>query len=454
MHKLFIKIFLWFWLAMTLVGAFGIVMALTSDPFRLDVERKREAIRALGLELVEALEQGGQNGLLAKSAELRQKSGRQLFLLRGEGISVGGERLPPRVRNLALIAAQTGEIQVQPGKKGVWVALPDIGDYTLLAHSAPPSRLERLLNPYHLAPRLLATFLITGVICYLLARSLTAPIEKLRLATRKIAAGDFSTRVRAEVPGQNELADLADDFDRMTERVETLVDAQKRLLRDISHELRSPLARLHIALELVRQKSGPEATSPLDRIGREAERLNELIGQLLALTQSERVLPKSERVPIDLRDLVLEIAADADFEARGHSRSVRATATQPLHTAGNPEILRRAIENVVRNAIRHTVENSAVEIDLQQEVDDDVHTAVITIRDHGAGLAEQDLTRIFEPFYRVSDARDRQSGGTGIGLAIAERAVRLHNGSVTAANAQGGGLLVTIRLPLDAGEEG
>ncbi len=452
MHKLFVKIFLWFWLAMTLIGAFGIIMALTSDPFRADVARKRKIMYEQGMELVHALDHGGRASLLVKTRELQKKTGRQFFLFQGELGPLSGEMLHPRARLMAIMAAQTGEIQVQPGKEGLWVAMPGLERYTLLVRLNPPGPIERLLNPYHLAPRLIATFLITGIICFLLARSVTAPIEKLRLATRKIASGDFTHRVRPDVPGQDEIAGLADDFDRMTERVEGLVEAQKRLLRDISHELRSPLARLSVALELARQKSGPEAQLSLDRIDREAERLNELIGQLLSLTQAERVLGSMDREPIDLREMVLDIAGDADFEARALNRTVSVTADRPLHLTGNPEILRRAIENVVRNGIRHTAENSAVEISLEEAVLADTREAIIRIRDHGPGLEEPFLKRIFEPFYRVSDARDRDSGGTGIGLAITDRAVRLHGGFVDAANANGGGLVVTLKLPLDATE--
>ena len=150
--------------------------------------------------------------------------------------------------------------------------------------------------------------------------------------------------------------------------------------------------------------------------------------------------------------MVLDIAGDSDFEARALNRTVSVTADRPLHLTGNPEILRRAIENVVRNGIRHTAENSAVEISLEEAVLADTREAIIRIRDHGPGLEEPFLKRIFEPFYRVSDARDRDSGGTGIGLAITDRAVRLHGGFVDAANANGGGLVVTLKLPLDATE--
>jgi two-component system sensor histidine kinase CpxA len=292
----------------------------------------------------------------------------------------------------------------------------------------------------------LAIFLVIGgVICFWLTRSLTAPIHKLRDATRRFAAGDFSTRVGKSIRGKDELSDLAHDFDRMAERIEDLIDSQRRLQRDISHELRSPLARLNVALGLARQRSGAESSSSLDRIEKEAGHMNKMIGQLLSLNLLESGTRQIRQEDVNLTCLVAEIVADADFEARNRHRSVLLRQTGQVHVHGSRELLRRGIENVIRNGVHYTAAGSFVEVELI--MDRSVGQVRIRVRDHGPGVPEEELEKIFQPFYRTAIARDRQSGGTGIGLAIVERAIRRHGGSVVAGNAIGGGLMVDIALP-------
>jgi two-component system sensor histidine kinase CpxA len=244
------------------------------------------------------------------------------------------------------------------------------------------------------------------------------------------------------------LADLGHDLDRMAERIEALVEAQKRLLRDISHELRSPLARLNVALGLARKLDPAAALVHLDRIENEAERLNELIGQLLTLTILESGSEELEKECINLEELIREVVDDAAYEAEARGRHVRVAASEALPVLGNRELLCRAIENVIRNAVRYTQEGSAVEIELLKVHEQNKAYAVIKVRDHGPGVPEAALTELFRPFYRVAEARDRQSGGTGIGLAIAERALNLHQGTITARNVADGGLIVEIHVPL------
>jgi two-component system sensor histidine kinase CpxA len=191
----------------------------------------------------------------------------------------------------------------------------------------------------------------------------------------------------------------------------------------------------------------------LERIQHEAENLNEMIGQLLALTRLETGAQEIRTKRLDLANLVRDIADDADFEARSRNRSVRLCSSGSYIIMGNEELLRPAIENVVRNAVQYTREQSEVQIAISTDgakpgVAETAEFAEITVRDHGAGVPESALAEIFRPFYRVDDARDRESGGTGLGLAITERAVRLHRGTVAALNAVDGGLIVTIRLPL------
>ncbi len=246
------------------------------------------------------------------------------------------------------------------------------------------------------------------------------------------------------ISGRSEIKELANDFDAMAARIEQQVESQQRLQRDISHELRSPLARLNVALELARQRSGQEAEPALNRIEREAERLNEMIGQLLSLNQLETAVLSLEE-EIDLTRLISELVADANFEA--HSRQVRVDVAdfEAVKVKGAEQLFGGAIENILRNAVRYTAAGSAVQVRVSRLAD---HQVAIAIRDHGPGVPEATLDKIFQPFYRVDDARERCSGGTGIGLAIAERAIRRHGGTIRASNAAGGGLEVVITLPV------
>jgi two-component system sensor histidine kinase CpxA len=247
---------------------------------------------------------------------------------------------------------------------------------------------------------------------------------------------------------RDEIADLACDFDHMAERLQGLIGSQKQLLSDVSHELRSPLARLQVALGLARQREQDQPNTELDRIEREAERLNELIGQLLSLTRLEFGTVLSHSEPVDLADLLTEIAESTDFEARALNRRVHMVNSVPAIVEANETLLRSALENVVRNAAKYTDVNTSVDISLQP---DKAHAGwlLVQVRDHGPGVPEDMLTKLFEPFVRVGDARDRDSGGYGLGLAIAKRAIRLHGGEIFAGNEPDGGLNVRIRLPVD-----
>jgi two-component system sensor histidine kinase CpxA len=300
-----------------------------------------------------------------------------------------------------------------------------------------------------LAPRLLVVLLIGSLFCYWLARYLTTPIVKLRDTTHELADGNLTARVHPTLSTRrDEIGYLGSDFNLMAGRIESLVEAQRRLLGDISHELRSPLSRLRVALELARRRAGEDAGRALDRIEREAESINEMIGQLLTLSRFEIGPDRLNSVKVDLCALVEEVADDADYEARSRNCSVKVTSCEACTMDGVPELLRSAVENVLRNAVRYTAEGTAVEIALRSEAVDSKRQALISVRDHGAGVPHEAIDEIFRPFYRVEDARDRQTGGTGLGLAIAARAIHLHGGAVKAVNASDGGLIVEISLPL------
>ena len=401
-------------------------------------------------EAADAYERFGSNGLAVYLERLESESRLKGFLFDNHFNELAKQRPPAEVevaRQTLLTRHDRSHLHGSPSVVASSTTTPAGNNYIFVAQ-LPPRRsgLPFSRELLHMS----AVALIGAAFCYWLARYVTSPVSKLRAATQAFARGNLNVRVAPEMgTRRDELTSLAQDFDLMAEQIEALIQSQRRLLGDISHELRSPLTRLNVALELARQRSGAEARSALERIQREAESLNEMIGQLLALTRLETGTLHDERTEVDLVNLVREIAADADYEARSRQRSVVLNTVETCTVNGNQELLRRAINNVVRNAVHYTKEGTAVEIDLstRREESTGKSNVVITIRDHGKGVPEESLTKIFEAFHRVDEARDRESGGTGLGLAIAQRAVKIHGGTITASNIDGGGLLVTISLP-------
>lgn len=323
------------------------------------------------------------------------------------------------------------------------------GRQYILAFQTSPSHLLPLSEAVGAHPylRLLVITLIAAGLCAVLTLHITRPLGKLRSAASDIADGQLKTRVQPEIGRRHdEIALLGRDFDRMAEQIERLVTAQRNLLGDVSHELRSPLARLIVALSLLKQGPTEEAAEYQNRISIEAERLDKLIGQLLTLTRIDSGVDENLRETFDLASLVQEVAADGDFEARAQNRAVRFVASESCPTSGIAEMIRSAVENVVRNAVRHTAAGTTVEITMQRENN---QTALLRVRDHGPGVPVQMLEQIFLPFHRVVPVNGNgHDNGAGLGLAIADRVVKLHNGTIQAYNAREGGLVIDIHLPL------
>src|SRR5687768_13090447 len=408
------------------------------------------AVTAYGQTAATIYEREGQNAVALYLDNVERDERIKLFLFNERLDEVTGRASPPDARWIAENALQHGSESSHHHPLpllALAVSTSSGARYVSVAEIPPPMILPPLIHQlFHIT----LVLTIGGLFCYWLARHLTTPVAKIRAATHELARGNLAARVGPSLGKRHdELAALGADFDLMAEKIESLLNAQRRLLGDISHELRSPLARLNVALELARQRSGPEAVSALERIQREAENLNEMIGQLLAITRMEGDAHALRKTEIDLRRVLTEVAEDADFEARSRNRRVKINHCDACTIAGTENLVRRVIENIVRNGVQYTGEGTEVEIDLGcPPVANHVERmAVITVRDHGGGVPEDSLGKIFQPFYRVDEARDRESGGAGLGLSIAERAVKLHGGTVTAANAIDGGLIVTISLP-------
>jgi signal transduction histidine kinase len=462
MRRLFYKIFLWFWLAIIVVSV--TLVALTASEYSrasedehwsskygpiVDLWAQREA---------EILDSEGKNDLLKYDSRFVLEPALRSYMFDASGSEVLGRVAPPRIMQIAAQLASSTQIEPQFYSSERIIAKKTIGAgghaYVGIVVYPQPSVMRRRLfeffsvdvDPKDLL-RLGAVIAVAGLFCFWLARQITRPIGKLRLATREIANEHLETRVDKEVlTRRDELADLGRDFDRMAQRLDSLVAAQRRLLADVSHALRSPLARLSVALGLAREDVTPETARHLDRIELESDRLNSLIGQLLTMARVEGGVDLDQKKRFDLNLLLEEITADGDYEARGKRRSVELVTTTPCVVDGVPEMLRGAIENVVRNAVRHTAEGTTVAISMNSIPGPSGPRALIQVRDHGPGVPEAELPEIFVPFHRVPDASHQD--GTGLGLAITERTIRFHAGSVSAVNAPGGGLLVTIELPI------
>jgi signal transduction histidine kinase len=449
-RSLFVKIFLWFWLAMIIANvALFAAVAITRPTPTGRSWRDLTNVGPNAQKAGEIYDQGGTAALGPFLQEREKQAGINVVLFEVNGNELSGRPVPPGASELVARAIKSDDTEFNFAGRNTVVAKPVLtskGNRYFYVANIPRTPFQMSLWTQGL--RLLVVLLIGGVFCYALAKYLTTPLQKLRSTTNELAEGKLGARVTINLANRrDEIGQLGRDFNGMAERLESMVLAQQRLLGDISHELRSPLARLGVALGLARQRSGAEVKGALDRIEHESDNLNEMISQLLTLTRLESGTDGRRRTEVDLAALVREVAEDADFEARSTNRSVQVTSVDKCSISGVEELLRSAVENVVRNAVRFTAEGTAVEVSLHRQNGSAENFAVIIVRDRGRGVPEEKLERIFRPFYRTEDARDRQSGGgTGLGLAITERAVRLHGGSVKAANAPDGGLAVEMKL--------
>jgi two-component system sensor histidine kinase CpxA len=458
MRSLFLKIFLTYWMAQALFIVLAILVTLAIHPSSEIASVQSQQAKFLN-EAVQAYQTGGQDGARNYLRSVRDAQHVRLFLFDENARDVTGRTPPDWILRVAQGHAATADSlwgRFGPGRfLRESLKASDGHSYTLVIEFPPQE--HGMFGP-HGVPHLgiLIAIVSSGLVCYILARYLTSPIVRLRAATQKLAAGDLTARAGTPASRRHdEMAELMRDFDRMAERLENLVNAQNRLLTDISHELRSPLARLNVALALARQRSGPEAGSSLDRIDRETNRLNELIQKLLTIARLEAGDESIEKVPVRLEQIIDEITRDAAFEAQSRHCEVEATVVDDCVVVGSPSLLHSAIENVVRNAIRYTGEGTTVEVRLEQGVELQHGgvghpEAVVRVTDSGPGVPEDAIDKLFRPFYRIDDARGRQTGGVGLGLSITDRAVRLHGGTIRVSNRPQGGLMVEIRLPLSS----
>lgn len=451
MRRLFWRIFAAFWLA-----AIAIILALTwITSWTFESER----IPGLGITRLQA---GMDDQLLRVSREMRRRGYADVstwppglldrgpvsvYLIDPDGEELFGHALPDDVAN-ALKNLHGGTPPASDRIRTRLIPTREGGTYVAIARF-DGSAFGRLLfrRPAAFWSHVGVALAIGALVSLLLAWYVAKPLERIRDSARRFAEGDLRARVGPLRIGRSaEMIALATEFDRMAERIATLVQNNQRLVRDVSHELRSPLARLRVALELARDRDVDTVRESLDRIEREADRLEAMLSQAIELSRLETTRePRREVFALD--ELLEDAITNATYEGLPRGCKVVFGAREAVNVDGSADALYSALENVIRNALAYTADATTVEVSLRR-LHDEPRRARIEVRDHGCGVAAGELHRIFEPFYRTDVARARSSGGTGLGLAIARRAIENHGGTIRATNAEGGGLVVGIDLPI------
>jgi two-component system, OmpR family, sensor kinase len=477
MHSLFLRIFVLFWVAMALIvgGSIAITFTVAAREYEAPELQRRPS---MAVQASEVLAHGGIGALKHwLDANKNSIADRDLFITGPDGTDILGRRLSEgAARRLEFLnrdefvnhdaGGGPGNVagggpgarpfgpppgNFRPSRAAPQIVAADGSVYTVLLVPRRPSIFGALSLPGISIAILCIALVVSALTSWWLAQHLSAPIRRIQegaraLATENLDARASAVRVSAGLEGRrDEVAVLARDFDAMADQLRANRSVITQLLRDISHELRSPLARMRVAVGLARQ---PPADLPrqLDRLEREIERLDSLISQVLKLARLHGTEAPFARETFELDEVIEEVVRDANFEGAVKNCKVRLQGAADAAVNGNRELVRSAIENVLRNAVRYSPEDAPVDVSVART---DAGLA-ISIRDRGPGVPQADLERIFEPFYRVAESRDRDSGGEGIGLAITAQVMKTHGGSATAANGQGGGFEVRLNLPAGA----
>lgn len=451
MRSLYWKIFLSFWLA-------TILIIITTAWVTSEISRKssipaheRVFMDSYANAAVATFESGQHAALKKWLNQIGMSRKMTLYLLSSTGEIIGNQAPPVVVKQ---ISAHLVDEELDDGviKFGDIVVSHEILStsghaYRLVAVSEKPLAHFVEIPWAGLTIRLVIAIIISGLICYLLSIYLTQPLRSLRMAAKSIARGQLNTRVgRFKGHHRDEIAELSGEFDRMAEQLEELMNSKERLLQDISHELRSPLARLQIAIELGRKKAGDLAETQFSRMEVECLRLNTLIGEILEFARLDKSITQLHRTVVNLPEMLAQIIDDANFELRDTQPGVFLHEKQNCQLYLDDRLIHRAIENIIRNALRYSAPNPKIDVSISYNND---HSQIwIDIADNGPGVPEEQLEKIFNPFYRVDTSREKKTGGYGLGLSIAQQAIKLHNGNISAINRKEGGLLVRISLPV------
>ncbi len=446
---IYLKIFLWFLLATGVTSLAVFLVTVVTHSKTLGPSWMTGVLDQYARSAVKIYEHEGKERLAEYLQEIEDASFLQSTLLDPQGRDIVGRGVPPGAEKVLAEARATGQTQFHTGLIWTGAAVDDRpdGKYILVAKVIIHYRFFLGGALGFVTLQWLVPALAGALLCLLLARHIARPIRTLQSVAGKIAEGDFSVRASPAIgPRRDELADLARDFDRMTDRIQELLQKQQELLGDISHELRSPLTRLNVSLELVRRGKA----DAVERMQADLDRLNLLIGQILTLTRLQTRKDCRTQAPVNLRSLLEGVAEDARFEVAEEGKSVVISRADDCWLEGDPALLRSCVENVVRNAVHYTKPHTKVALSLEVSVNGS-DSARIIVADSGEGVPPDALNRIFEPFYRVTEAREHQTGGTGLGLSIAQRIAIVHGGNIRAKNRESGGLEMEIWLPAKPG---
>ena len=450
-RSLLLKIFLWFWVTVLITGIASVLtfwIRAHSSPYQWHASLIEKA-RTSGETAIKIYEENGPVATVKYLALIRRDNLLNACLFDRSGNVLAGrdcESVADMLPNLSAPGAPDFGVKSGVGRVAQILKGPSGHEYIFATELPPGPPMRPRLTRLGFALQWGVALFVSALICYLLTRYLTTPIFRLREAAHQLASGDLSTRAGTRISARNdEFGDLVRDFDAMAARIEDLVSRQRQLISDVSHELRSPLARLTIALDLARARKGDDPA--FEQAEQDTALLDEMIGRLLTLARLDVATHEIPKTEVDLAELITQVVRNANFESHPNGDRVRLNIENNCLTYGNPELLHSAVENVVRNAIRYTDPGTQVELRLTRSTADGQSFARIEVRDHGPGVPDSELTSIFRPFYRVAASRDRQSGGAGLGLAIADRVIRAHGGTIRAENATPHGLLMEILLP-------
>ena len=445
-RRLFWKIFLPFWLAQAvLLGALylRIHYRISSEhPWWIQPERREMPV--LADYAAHVYERQGQTGLSQLLDNLSLQNRSKFWLVDANHQELSGRPIPDRVLRDASAAEETEGLH-HSFEANVLAAstVTTKGRYVLIAELVPPKLSERV--PGDILWTLKLGTILSAIICFLIAHYLSKPIERLRDATHELARGNLDIRAGENLGNRrDEIADLVRDFDTMAGELRTLIQSERNLLTGVSHELRSPIARIRLALTLARDAEDNERAEMLDRIEQDTIQLDSMLEQILTVARLESGQHKPRFELLSLNEIVDDVLHDANFEAAATHATIAFQGDGDIQVSGDAGMLRSAIENIVRNAIFYSGQDGKVEVQLNRENS----MALISVRDNGAGVPDNALPLLFKPFYRVDDSRGTTTGGMGLGLAIVRNAALAHGGSVSAKNVVPHGLEVELRLPI------
>jgi len=444
--SLFFRIFLSFWLVAALLAASFFVLGRLSSS--KTIEHAQTRLKAQAELVAKIWLQGGRRHTMHWLFQQTNKNRPLLLDAQGDSpfsmknMGMQPEQMGMMRRNLTMAQEKpalnyplkTGVQTLASGQISLIEALPDTQPTLFLVQQLEANQLWKI----PLSLWFFIAFLSINLMSFLLAHTLSKRIRHLRQATQNLAQGNLSSRVN--ITGNDEVSALANDFNQMAQQLQSILKSQRQLVSDVSHELRSPLARLRIALELAERTDAPQKM--LSRIEKEADELESLVTDLLSLARIESSQFVLDKKSVCLCELLKKIIEDANFEG---SKLQKQVVLQHCDTAvidADPVLMRSALENIIRNALRYTPEKSQVMVKLILKD----RMLTITIEDQGSGVPAEALDTLFEPFSRVSEARDRKTGGFGLGLAITGRVIKAHGGEVTAENRSEGGLRVLVKL--------